>query len=163
MAAQNNNRFEIREDMVFKVNKNKSPSGVKLRSLEWAIITQLNGEKSVAQVGETLALNPLETNAMFNRLMEEGLLELVGSPDKDPYVSPDVLDDLEYKFTIYVGPIASIILDDLLGELKRNRENLELGQLPLLTELISHEISSEDKRHEFRKQMLQKIKGLINQ
>ncbi len=163
MAAENNHRLEIRDDMVFKVNSQKSPSSVKLRSLEWAIMTQLNGEKSVAQISEILALNPVETRAMFNRLVQEGLLELIGSPNENPFVPVTVLEDLEYQLKIYVGPIASIILDDLLTELKRSRENLETGQLPMLVELISYEISNEEKRHEFQKQMLHKIKGLINQ
>ena len=66
MAAENNHRLEIRDDMVFKVNSQKSPSSVKLRSLEWAIMTQLNGEKSVAQISEILALNPVETLSLIH-------------------------------------------------------------------------------------------------
>lgn len=152
---------QIHESMVFKLSNRRSPSEVKLKSLEWAIVTQLNGEKTVAQIGEILALSPEENRAMFVRLMREGLLDLVEAPEHNPYVPAEIFEELEYQFTYYVGPVASIILEDMLVELKRNRENLEKRQLPLLVELLTLEISTDEKKHEFQKKMLNKIKGLV--
>jgi tagatose-1,6-bisphosphate aldolase len=149
---------QIREEMVFKLSNQRSPSDVKLKTLEWAIVTQLNGEKTVAQIGEILSLSPEENRVMFVRLMREGLLELVQAPEEDPHVSPEIFEELEYQFTYYLGPVASIILEDILIELKRTRESLEKKQLPLLIELLSLEISNEDKKHEFQKQMLKKLR-----
>lgn len=154
-------QFKIHEDMIFKLSQRKSPSEVKLKSMEWAIVTQLNGEKSVGKIGETLSLNPTETLVMFNRLMEEGLLELVGLPEKDPYTPEALLDEIEYAFTVFVGPVSSILIEDTLTELKRNRKNLETKLVALLVELLSLEITSAEKRYEFQKQMLSKIKGLV--
>lgn len=152
---------QIHEAMVFKLSNKRSPSEVKLKSLEWAIVTQLNGEKTVAQIGEILALSPEENRAMFVRLMKEGLLDLVQAPEQNPYVPAEIYEELEYQFTYYVGPVASIILEDTLVELKRNKENLEKKQLPLLVELLTLEISTDEKKHEFQKKMLNKIKGLV--
>jgi hypothetical protein len=149
---------QIREEMVFKLSNQRSPSDVKLKTLEWAIVTQLNGEKTVAQIGEILSLSPEENRVMFVRLMREGLLELVQAPEEDPHVPPEIFEELEYQFTYYLGPVASIILEDILIELKRTRESLEKKQLPLLIELLSLEISNEDKKHEFQKQMLKKLR-----
>jgi hypothetical protein len=156
-----NDPTQIHEDMVFKLNNRRSPSEVKLKSLEWAIVTQLNGEKTVGQIGETLSLSPEENRVMFARLMREGLLELVQGPEEDPHIPVEIIEELEYQFTYYLGPVASLVLEDILTELKRNRENLEKKQLPLLIELLSLEISNEEKKHEFQKQMLKKIKGLV--
>jgi tagatose-1,6-bisphosphate aldolase len=156
-----NNPAQIHEEMVFKLNNQRSPSDVQLKSLEWAIVTQLNGEKTVAQIGEILSLSPEENRVMFARLMREGLLELVQAPEEDIHAPAEILEELEYQFTYYLGPVASIILDDILTGLKRTRENLEKKQLPLLIEFLSLEISDEDKKHGFQKQMLKKIKGFV--
>ena len=150
--------FRIHQDMVFKLSPRRSPSEVKLRSMEWAIVTQLNGEKSVAQIAEILALNPEETEVMFSRLMHAGLLELVKMPEKNLFVTSDIFEEIEYQFTYYVGPVASILIEDLLADMKRNRSNIERKQLPLLIELLSLEISDEEKRHQFQKEMLKKMK-----
>lgn len=152
---------QIHETMVFKLGNKRSPSEVKLKSLEWAIITQLNGEKTVGQIGEILALSPEENRAMFVRLMKEGLLDLVKAPEQNPYVPAEIYEELEYQFTYYVGPVASIILEDMLVELKRHKENLEKRQLPLLVELLTLEISTDEKKYKFQKKMLNKIKGLV--
>lgn len=153
--------LDIKEDMVFKLSHKRSPSDVKLRSLEWAIVTQLNGEKTVAQIGEILALSPEETQAMFTRLRDEGLLVLVGTPEKDSRVPLEVFDHILFRLTYYLGPVASVIMEDVLADLKRKRENLERRQLAILVELLSLEISNPDNRYEFQKEMLKKIKGLI--
>ncbi|RMF60311.1 MAG: hypothetical protein D6748_04375 [Calditrichaeota bacterium] len=156
MAADENVR--IHQDMVFKLSPRRSPSEVKLRSMEWAIVTQLNGEKSVAQIAEILALSPEETEEMFTRLMEAGLLELVKMPEKNSFVSAEFFEEIEYQFTYFVGPVASVLIEDVLGELKRSRNNIEKKQLPLFIELLSLEISDEDKRYQFQKIMLKKLK-----
>ena len=158
MAAE---AFKIHDDMIFKLSHRRSPSEVKLRSMEWAIVTQLNGEKTVSEIGELLSLEPPETLAMFNRLMREGLLELVGLPEKDPYVPTLLLTQIEYEYTVFVGPIANIILSDTLADLRKGRQNLEKKQLPFLVELLGLEIRNEDKLFDFQKLMLKKIKGFV--
>lgn len=152
---------QITEEMVFKLSRKRSPSEVDLRSFEWAIVTQLNGEKSVKQIGDTLALEPRETIAMFKRLFDEGLLELVHIPESDPFIPSELFAEIEYEFTYFVGPIAAILLEDQLAEFKRSRENLDRRQFPLLIELLSLEITNTEKKHEFQKRMLKKIKGLF--
>ncbi|NIU00655.1 MAG: hypothetical protein GWN01_06865, partial [Nitrosopumilaceae archaeon] len=136
--------------MVFKLSQNRSPSEKKLKSLEWAIVTQLNGKKSVKQIGDTLALNPEETHAMFKHLMDEGLLELVKGGEENHRIPAEIFEKIEYQFTHYVGPVANILIDDVLAELKRNRLNLERQYLPILIELISLEISNKEKRYNFQ-------------
>jgi len=151
----------IHDDMVFRVSTKRSPSEMKLKSLEWAIVTQLNGEKSVSQIGEILALNNDETHELFERLEKAGLLELVESSGNDPYVSAELFAEVEYRLTYYLGPVAAILIEDMLRELKRSKANLDKRQLPQLVELLAMEISSPEKRVEFQREMLQKLKGLI--
>ena len=157
----NANGSPIREDMIFKLSSKRSPSEVKLKSLEWAIVTQLNSEKTVGQIADILALNMDEARVLFTRLMKEGLLDPVDNQTNAERVPASVIDDLEKQFTFHVGPVASIVLEDTLAEFKRHRENLEIRQFPLLIELLTLEISNLDKRYEFQKRMLEKIRGMM--
>ena len=160
MPSEGPTEFDI--NMIFRLTNKRSPKEVSLKSLEWAVITQVNGEKTVAQIGETLALNQVELEEIFSRLVSEGLLEFVESKQPDTSPSPAFIKELERQFKLCVGPIADIILNDTLAELKTSRQYLEKEQIPLLVELLSLQISSEKKRTEFQKEMLIEIKGIFN-
>ncbi len=149
-----NHRMFIHDEMVFGLNRSKSAAGLKLKSLEWAIITQVNGKKTVAEIGEALALTPAETERYFTHLHELGLLEVVGNPVQQTPVSRDLIDELQYQLTYVIGPIADIILEDCLSDLKRKRENLDQRHLAILIEWVSQEIVQPEKRLEFQKKML---------
>lgn len=152
---------DIHADMVFKLSQRRSPSEVKLKSLEWAIVTQLDGEKTVGQIGEILSLNAEEARAMFRRLRSEELLDLVGTVRTDPVVPEDLLEEIEYQFTYVVGPVASVVMDDIIEDMQRARGTLERRQLPLLVELIALEISDGEKRRRFQRQIFDRIKSLF--
>ena len=150
----------IRPEMIFKLNSRRSPQEVKLKSLEWAVITQLNGEKTVAQIAEILALNQEELQDIFGRLIEEGLLELVNQSSTNYVVPHHLLKEIEYVLTLYVGPIASILVDDVLTEMKIDRKNMEIRYLPFLVERLSYEIHSPEKQLNFQREALDIIRDL---
>ncbi len=152
--------IDIQGDMIFRLSRKRSPQEVKLKSLEWAVVTQLNGEKTVEQIADILALSEEETQEIFSHLMNEGLLELVRAPEEATFIDPQLLSDLEYQLKLHVGPVASVILDDALAELHKSRQNLERKFLPVLVEILSQEISNPRKRREFQKYALIKIMEL---
>ena len=149
--------IKILDDMVFRLSRKRSPQEVKLKALEWAVVTQLNGEKTVEQICEILALSEQEKQEIFSHLMQEGLLEIVGKTDQPSYIDTAILDEIEFQLKLHVGPVASVIIDDVLLELKRNRQNLEKKHLPVLVELLALEISNPEKRYQFQKKSLETI------
>lgn len=159
MAVEPPNKIEA--NMVFRLSNKRSPKEVSLRSLEWAVVTQLNGEKTVGQIGETLALSDEELQQIFFNLIEEGLLDFVKTEDTDNTPSPAFINKLERQFKMYVGPIADIIINDTLNELKTSRQYIEKSQIPFFIELLSIQISNEKKRAEFLKDMLNEIKEVL--
>ncbi len=154
--------IKLDNNMIFRLTNKRSPKEINLKSLEWAVVTQVNGEKTVGQIGEILALSQIELQQIFSKLVGEGLLEFVESqsPDKSP--SPAFINKLERQFKLFVGPIADIIINDTLSELKTSRQYLEKEQIPFLIELLSLQISSEKKRTQFQREMLNEIKGIFN-
>jgi len=152
----------IKSNMIFKLSNQRSPQEVNLKSLEWAVVTQLNGEKTVGQIGEILSLSDNEVLQIFSNLLDEGLLEYVRAENSDDAPSPAFINRLERRFKMYVGPIADIIINDTLTELKTSRQYLEKSQIPFFVEILSLQISSQKKRIQFQKDMLNEIKEMFN-
>jgi hypothetical protein len=152
----------IKTNMIFRLSNQRSPKEVSLKSLEWAVVTQLNGEKTVGQIGETLSLSDNEVLQIFSNLLDEGLLEYVRAENSDNAPSPAFINRLEKQFKMYVGPIADIIINDTLTELKTSRQYLDKGQIPFFVEILSLQISSQKKRIQFQKDMLNEIKEMLN-
>jgi hypothetical protein len=159
MVRELPNRVE--NNMVFKLSNRRSAKEVNLRSLEWAVVTQLNGEKTVGQIGEILALSEDEIQQIFFNLIGEGLLEFVQSENNINSPSPAFVNNLERQFKLYVGPIADIIINDTLNELKTSRQYMEKSQIPFFVELLSFHISNTRKRVQFQRDMLNEIQGIL--
>lgn len=159
MVRELPNRVE--NNMVFKLSNKRSAKEVNLRSLEWAVVTQLNGEKTVGQIGEILALSEDEIQQIFFNLIGEGLLEFVQSENNINSPSPAFVNNLERQFKLYVGPIADIIINDTLNELKTSRQYMEKSQIPFFVELLSFHISNTRKRVQFQRDMLNEIQGIL--
>lgn len=153
---------KLHRNMIFRLSSKRSPKEVSLKSLDWAVVTQLNGEKTMGQIGEILTLSQNEVHRIFSRLFNEGLLEFVKTESEDHSPAPVFIGSMERQFKMYVGPVAEIIINDTLAELKTSREYLEKNQIPLLVELIGYQISNERKRLLFQKEMLTEIEELFN-
>ncbi len=152
---------KIEDDMIFRLSHKRSPGEVKLKSLEWAVVTQLDGEKTVEIIAEILALSEEEKTAIFSHLLQEGLLEYVGVRQSKTYVDSKLLDDIEYQYTLYMGPVAAVIMDETLELLHRDRSNLEVHQLSTLVELLAMEINNPQKQYQFKSDMLPKLISTI--
>lgn len=151
---------EIQPDMIFKLSNRRSAQEVKLRSLEWAVVTQIDGEKTVGQIAEILSLTPHEMREIFSRLIHERLLDLVGMPQDIAYIPKKILDDIQNQLMYFLGPVSEIVVEEVLDELNSTKSKFRKKKLPLLIELLSVEISNPKKRYEFQKRMLERMKEL---
>jgi hypothetical protein len=152
---------QIDENMIFRLNDQRSPKDVKLLHLEWAVITQLDGEKSVGDIADSLALNSQETKEIFQKLWKAGLLEYSSSHNKNLYVSEGLINDLEFELTVLLGPISHILVDDTFKILKRKKRNLEKQNLPIFIDLLTNQISESDKKLIFQNNLLSKISSYL--
>ncbi len=147
----------INPNALVKLTENATPREANLRSLEWAVITQIDGRKTVADIAETLSLNAAEVQEIFSRLIKENLVEIVGILENRSYITESSFKDMEYSLLLNVGPVAKVLVDDLLDELNVDRRKFPRDMLPLLIEQLSFEISDPTKRFLFIKEMLKKL------
>lgn len=142
------------------LNKNKSPKDFKLKSMEWAIITQIDGKKSVGEIANTLSLTDEEIQTFFGSLLEKELISLKEDAVVVEYIKPEVLKEIEQELTLLVGPVASVILDDTLIDMNADRETLPKNKIGEFVELVSNEIDDAEKRVKFLEVVLPKINQL---
>jgi hypothetical protein len=151
----------IKNNQIYVLAKDKSPTDVKLKSSEWAIITQVDGEKTVKEIAETLALKDEEAFALFEGLIEKGLIGLYGdSNPEEQFVSDKFFEVLKKEFIDVVGPVAPFIISDVFLENELKKDKLKQEMIPELIELLSDEITDEKKKVKFQQKMLNYLKEI---
>lgn len=149
---------EIHGKMVFRLSSRRSPKEVKLLHLEWAVVTQLDGEKTVDEIANVLALSFEESRQIFATLLKEGLLELVHMPEDDRYLAPTVFDEIEYELTVLLGPVAGILLDEVMSTIGRTKDKFDKNTLPIFLDFLANHITDLEKRNKFQKNIFVKLK-----
>jgi hypothetical protein len=77
-----------------------------------------------------------------------------------PYVREDFFKRLEDVLVKIIGPVAPYVIEEVLVDLNTERGRVEKENVALLTEAISQQISDEDKRLKFQREMLEYIRHL---
>ncbi|HHJ53172.1 MAG TPA: hypothetical protein ENJ89_08255 [Caldithrix abyssi] len=137
------------------MSKTKSPSEVTLRSAEWAIITQIDGHKSIHEISRALAMTMDEAMDLFNGLYQKGLIDIISTEKiKETLIPVDFFDRLQTELTKIIGPVAPFVIDDVLWNMNCKKDAVPVDRLPELIETISEEIPDEKKKLTFQQQML---------
>jgi len=151
----------LHEAVIFALSKSKSPAEVTLRSAEWAVITQVDGQKTVGEVAEVLAMDLDEALNLFNELYEKGLLELISTRKvEEKFLPAEFFDILENELTRIIGPVAPYVIEDVLWAMEANKDQFAEDREAELIEAISEEIPDEHKKVLFQQSMLSKMKDM---
>ncbi len=137
----------------------KIPGEISLNSMEWAVITQIDGERSIEEIAKKLTFSIPEAVQIFDALLNKGLIEVSGQKETEiKTVPPSFFNKLEKILTEFIGPVATYVINDTLLELDAKRSDYPSAMVPELIELLSDEISDEKKKIQFQKKMLDLIK-----
>ncbi len=146
--------YLVDDQDVFELVSARVPPNSNLRQLEWAVIAQLDGKKTVKTIADTLDLSKSETREIFHNLIEKGLLNRVHDEREKEYLTEEELSRIEEGFLLVMGPVAPLLLDEVLTELNCTRQKVALEWLPTIVEFLSLEIDNEQKRIKFQKSIL---------
>ncbi|MCK5453579.1 MAG: hypothetical protein KAJ16_04415 [Calditrichia bacterium] len=152
---------KIDERMIFVVNNEKTAEDSDLLHLEWAVVSQLDGRKTVRQIAENLALNPAEVEEIFKKLVSDDLLVLVNKPEENIIVPSEFIKLVNHEMTHLLGPVASVIIEDVMDMMRLNKENIDRRNLPNLIDLLTNQIDDPVKQIEFQKNIYPQIKQYI--
>ena len=148
-------------EAVFNISPSGSTSTVSLKPLEWQVLAQVNGQRSVLEIGEILGLHEFEVAKIVYSLTTAGLMQEVTDVK---VIFHDILDDtffekLSESFTEVMGPIGPIIIEDEIRLLGEEQRAFPKNKAAELVERVSLEISDSAKRTQFQKQMVAVLKG----
>ena len=143
-------------DAIFNISPSGSTNTVSLKPIEWQILAQVNGERSVVEIGEILKLHEFEVARIIYSLITAGLLHEVtdGKAAFRDIVSEEFFEQLALIFTEIMGPLGPIIIDDEIGLLGEERNAFPQDKAAELVERISLEIVDGAKRAQFQKEMV---------
>lgn len=148
-------------DSVFNISPSGSTNTVSLKPIEWQVLAQINGERSVVEISEILGLHEFDVARIMYSLTTAGLLHEVSDARSSSreIVEESFFVKLNEIFTEVMGPIGPIIIDDeirLLGEIRTAFPQEKAAEL---VERISLEISDAAKRAQFQKEMVLLLRG----
>ena len=148
-------------EAVFNISPSGSANTVSLKPIEWQILAQINGERSIVEIAELLDLHEFEVAKIVFSLTTAGLLHEV---EYTKTMYRDVVDDVFFDqltsiFTEVIGPIGPVIIDDEIRLLGEDRATFPQNKAAELVERISLEIADGAKRAQFQKQMVAVLRG----
>jgi hypothetical protein len=148
-------------DAIFNLSPSGSTSTVSLKPIEWQVLAQVNGERSVVEIGEILELHEFEVARIIYSLTTAGLLHEVtdARPSYREIVDESFFVQLNEIFTDVMGPLGPVIIEDEIRLLGEDRAAFPQDKAAELVERISLEISDAAKRAQFQKKMVSVLRG----
>jgi hypothetical protein len=143
-------------DTVFNISPSGSTNTVSLKPIEWQVLAQVNGERSVVEIGDILDLPEFEVAKIVYSLTTAGLLHEISDARS---VLREIVDEeffvqLADHFTDVMGPIGPIIIEEEIVLLGEDQAAFPQAKASELVERVSLEIADSAKRAEFQKQMV---------
>jgi hypothetical protein len=148
-------------DAVFNISPSGSTDTVSLKPIEWQVLAQIDGERSINEIAEILDLHEFDVAKIVYSLTTAGLLHEVSgvSVSTGELVSDNFFTQLTEIFTEIMGPIGPVIIEDEIKLLGEVREAFPKDKTAELVERISLEISDGEKRADFQKKMVMILRG----
>lgn len=122
-----------------------SDQGVDIQMFNIVVI--LDGSRDVQTVAREEGYDLKDLLQKIFRLQELGLVEAVGG--RSTYVGRQVMNQLVNNFSMAVGPIASIMIEDILADMGHTTHNLPGHKFTELIRRVREKITDKDLADEF--------------
>ncbi len=120
------------------------------------VLMELDGKKNLAMIAKKMGLNMGTMRGTVLKLLQLKLIESL--EDAVSVVDKDFLDFLNNQLSLSIGPIAEVIIEDIVIELGYNLTKFPSHRAAELVDLLSREIKREEKRRIFKTNMVDKIR-----
>ena len=139
-------------DLYFRKVIRKDSGEISLDADMIRLLIAVDESKSLYQIAEEVDMETTTLKTTLSKLLEQGLVEPV---KKDiPYLDRVFLEALRVNLSKVIGPIAEILIEDVVTEMKLINSEIPINQAAELINNLSPEIPEEKDRIEFKKSML---------
>ena len=145
-------------NLIFRRSSVKDIGEISLDGKMLAVLSELDGRRSLSAVAGRLRLNGVELLKVVSRLLNMKLI--VPVENAGAVLTPEFINDLYQALAVAVGPVAKLLLEETAAELGYGLMRIPCKQAPSLVERLADEISRDDKKITFEKRMLKKISAL---
>jgi hypothetical protein len=147
----------------FRKTNREPEGGVKLKARDWEVLAALDdGESSVSDLAGKLNMRDTDVAVVVHTLIEAGVVEAgtAARPVHKEVVDEKFFKTVENELIQLIGPVASIIIDDVIESMGEARSTFPREKVPSLVEAIAGEIYDPAKQLAFQQFMLRQIKSL---
>lgn len=121
------------------------------------LLLAINEQKSLYQIAAEVEMDSATFKTTLRRLLEQGLIESVRR--STPLLGRTFLQLLQLNLARAIGPMAQIVIEDGLAEMRVDPAGIPADQAAELVNRIALEIPDEANRARFKKSMI----PIINQ
>ena len=121
-----------------------------------SVLMALDGELTLGQVAQKTGLNMANLREAASKLFKLDLIETVERIVHK--ADSEFFDYLIAEFSLAIGPLAEVIVEDGVEDLGHTLQNFPTHRTAELINLLAQEIQREDKKSEFKQNMVRKIK-----
>lgn len=145
--------------IVFRIAMQGHTEDKSIHGDQWQILALCNGSKRVSEIADALKWDIFKISKTIFQMVQEGLLERAGEliedqkPVQKKNVNGNFFPYVENELKKLMGPIAPIIIDDIITDIGESRESFPQEMVDKLLESIVAEIPDMAKRVEFQKAM----------
>ncbi len=143
--------------------ENPPATQIKLKSRDWDILHLLeNDEYTVEEMASRIGMKDMDVASIVFTLTDVGMIQPAANvqPVAKERVSDGFFRTMENELIQLIGPVASIIIDDVIESYGEDRKQFPKEKAATLVEAISSEIYDPQKQIAFKQTMLKQIKSL---
>lgn len=142
--------------MVFRRITRKDMGEFSFDSHMLDVLMEMDGRQKIVAVAEKTGLSLADLREIVSKLLGLKLIEPAQAAVK--MLDKDFFDTLNSQMSLAVGPIAEVIIEDAVGDLGLNPSQVPGHRAAELVELLAREIQRDEKKIEFKQNMISKIK-----
>jgi coenzyme F420-reducing hydrogenase delta subunit len=137
-------------DVAFRIHVDRTGEDRQIPGDQWRVLTLCNGTRPLPDVADALGWDVFKVSKTICQMVQTGLLEQVeGGPSFRKTMNEDFFLLIETELKKAIGPIAPIIVDDMIAEFGESRDAFPEDRVQAFVKAIGQEIVEDAKRDEF--------------
>jgi hypothetical protein len=149
--------------ITFKMSLDGPQEDRQIQGNQWKVLTMCNGDRTVLDIAGALKWDEFRVSKILYGMVMAGLISKAGQKVPQPkveikrYVNGNFFPLLEIELKRIMGPIASIIIDDVISDLGQTRESFREELVRPFLQSLAEEISDDVKRASFSTTMAELV------